>query len=234
MEDRVRKGLICVLLFVGGFSFCLAFFGALIMVTVLATDGNKLSIQEKNIDYMIQAGTASWHFDPENPLMRQRKIVVTTDINELTMKEVVSTLFYLDAQSNTEPIDLFISTLGGYGEDAYGIVDVMHSISAPVNVWAFGICYSSGAIILAAGTGRRYAFPNTLIGIHLDLDEGSDGHYSSQAEEVRRERAFWKDVAEIPDEWLLGDKDNVWYYLNAHQAVSYGVIDEIAGGRPAE
>ncbi|MFT4581548.1 MAG: ATP-dependent protease ClpP protease subunit [Gammaproteobacteria bacterium] len=72
-------------------------------------------------------------------------------------------LLLLDAIDSTAPIDLYIRTEGGWSNDAFSIIDVMQSMSAPVNTHAIGGANSSGAMILSADTGVRYGYPYSTI-----------------------------------------------------------------------
>ena len=48
---------------------------------------------------------------------------------------------------------------------AWAVYQTMTLIHSPVNTYALSE-YSGGAMLLAAGTGKRYAFPGAVIVIH--------------------------------------------------------------------
>ena len=130
-----------------------------------------VSIAEPIIDEMLSSIPGNLQLRADDPLITSRKILVTANINERTAKDVVARLLYMNALDPHRPIDLYLSTQGGWVDSAFTIIDAMQLIEAPVNTWAIGGCYSSGALILAAGTGRRYATPNAVLMIHASLDE---------------------------------------------------------------
>ncbi|MFQ3671859.1 MAG: ATP-dependent Clp protease proteolytic subunit, partial [Verrucomicrobiia bacterium] len=121
------------------------------------------------------------------PLLAQRIIVVTGEINELTSAWVCQKLLFLDAVDSSAPIDLYVKTFGGWQADAFAIIDVMQRISAPVNTWAMGDCSSSGAMILVAGTGVRRALPHALIMVHVVEERGEDPHSYERVSRLRFE-----------------------------------------------
>jgi ATP-dependent Clp protease protease subunit len=111
-------------------------------------------------------------------------------------------------------------------DSAFTIIDTMQLIEAPVNTWAIGGCYSSGALILAAGTGRRFATPNAVLMIHASLDEESKESYSYERLALQRYERIWKRRAQLPDAWfpMIGGEE---YYLSPQEALDFKLIDEI-------
>lgn len=170
-----------------------------------------------------QAATAT--IDPNDPLLDQRQIVLTTDVNELSAKDIIQKLLYLDRES-AEPIDLYLDTSGGEVQHCFAIIDTMAAIKAPVNTWAIGNCNSAGALILASGTGRRYALPHAVIAIHGGVKIGRVPREYMGIIDPQMER-LWKEHAKLPSDWFPL-KGGVLHFLTAERALQYGVIDEIA------
>src|SRR5262249_50146447 len=129
---------------------------------------------DPSLDAQIDAGYEDPTFTPDDPLLRQRKVLLFHDLNSRTAKDVSSRLMYLNAVDSRAPIDLYISTQGGWSDNAFTIIDTMRTISAPVNTWAVGGCYSAGALILAAATGKRYATEDAVLMIHTNLDDSDE------------------------------------------------------------
>ena len=175
-------------------------------------------------DRLAESGVAQWLFDPADPLLSNREILITYQINEITVKELVYKLYYLDA-NGSRPINLYLMTTGGWLDAAFAIIDAMHSIKAPVNTIAIGGCSSAGAMILAAGTGKRRAFSNTVIMVHSTLGK-SKKPFSSDVADRERVVRFWQSAARLPKEWFpfIREKE---YFLSAAQAFEYGIIDEV-------
>jgi len=177
------------------------------------------------LDQQIDAGFADPTLDENDPLLRERKIFLGHDINARSAKDVATRLFLLDGIDHDAPIDLYISTQGGWGDNAFTIIDAMRLIDAPVNTWAVGGCYSSGAMILAAGTGRRRATENAILMVHANLDDSSEEYSFDRLARARYEN-LWRQTARLPESWFPMTADES-YYLSAQEALELGLIDEI-------
>lgn len=184
-------------------------------------------------DSLTEAGFGFPGDDLEDPLLDSRRIVITESINERVARSVVRKLFYLDSADPSAPIDLYIATVGGWLDPAFAIVDTMEAIEAPVNTIALGGCHSAGTLILASGTGRRYAAPRSIVSIHANREDGGVLYSHSLADRVRFEEVF-REHAELPAHWypLTSDRS---YYLTPEQALEMGLVDAILGaGEPRE
>jgi len=180
------------------------------------------------VDSQIEAGFEDAVLDPADPLLAQRKIVITHTITERAAKDVVARLFHLDAVDDTSPIDLYISTQGGWPDAAFTIVDAMRMIGAPVNTWAMGGCYSAGAVILAAGTGRRYSTDGAIMMLHANLADSEEPFSYGRLDRARYEE-FWREAANLPAGWYPMTGEAV-YYLSPDEALQFGIIDEVLTG----
>ena len=176
----------------------------------------------------VESGFEDVHLDPTDPLLAARKIVVTNTINERTAKDVVNRLFYLEALDGDSPIDLYISTQGGWPDAAFTVVDAMRMIDAPVNTWAMGGCYSAGAVILAAGTGRRYSTDGAIVMVHTNLIDSTEPFSYGRLDRARYEE-FWREAANLPTRWFPMTGEAL-YYLSPDEALKYGIIDEVLTG----
>jgi len=210
-------------------------FGALtvaaLMVQDLRTIAANLADPQPLIEQVVDEYLAANPREPElrgdDPLLKSRTILVTSNINEFTAKDVAARLLYLNSADPQRPIDLYLSTQGGWVDSAFTIIDAMEIIQAPVNTWAIGGCYSAGALILAAGTGRRSATPNAVLMIHASLDEDSRHPYSYERLALERYERVWHDHANLPADWfpMIGGEE---YYLSPQEALQFKLIDAIA------
>lgn len=183
-------------------------------------------IHSEFTDQSIDAGYEEPTLLADDPLLATRKIVLGHDVNARSAKDVIARLLYLDSLDANEPIDLYLTTLGGWGDNAFSIIDTMQMIDAPVNTHAVGVCYSSGAMILVAGTGRRTATQNAIIMVHANsIDD--DTKYSYDGLETDRYHRLWREHASLPDEWYPMTNDDKEYYLDAEQSRELNIVDEI-------
>jgi ATP-dependent protease ClpP protease subunit len=187
-----------------------------------------LRAPEESTDYLdvVDAIVDSGIHDPvdlESPGFFERRIIISmTDVNADFSESIISQLRALDHEDPTKPIDLLLRTEGGWEADAFAVIDTIRSIHAPVNVHALGEVHSAGAMILAAGTGKRIVYENTILGYHeagADEDELFESRYLM----------FWKKHANLPEAWLMS-RDEELQYFSAREAVEMGVADEIWSG----
>ena len=176
--------------------------------------------------YLVNSGIEFSENQMDVDLLKNRKLVITTQINAITAQRIIKSLLLLDTIDNTAPIDLYIRTQGGFVDDAFGIIDIMEYISAPVNTHAIGGTKSAGAMILAAGTGLRFAYPYSSIMFHAGLYEDDAAEYSSDKLGNNRLTGFWERHAHIPSEWLTEETDK-YLYLSPEEALKWGLIDQI-------
>jgi ATP-dependent Clp protease protease subunit len=227
MSTRLRTALVIVIFIAGLGVLGLAGLMLQDLRTIASTLADPESLIEQVVDEYLSANVREPKLHADDPMLKARKILVTTNINESTSQDVAARLMYLNALDPHRPIDLYLSTQGGWIDSAFTIIDVMDLIQAPVNTWAIGGCYSSGALILAAGTGRRYATPDAVLMIHASLDEDSKHPYSYERLALDRYEHVWKTRAQLPDDWfpMVGGEE---YYLSPQEALQFKLIDEIS------
>lgn len=102
--------------------------------------------------------------------VKERKIMLSSEINSNNIRIIVSQLSYLDSKSEDE-IKLIINSPGGSVSDGMMIYDAIKSgVHCDVSTIASGIAGLMGAFLLAAGTkGKRFATGNAEIMIHQPL-----------------------------------------------------------------
>ena len=177
------------------------------------------------IDAQIDAGHDDPAWTPEDPLLRSRKVLLFHSVNSRTAKDVSAKLLYLNSIDPKAPIDLYISTQGGWVDNAFTIIDTMRTISAPVNTWAIGGCYSSGALILAAATGRRHATEDAVLMVHSNLDDSREAYTLPRLSRERYERVY-KERTRLPADWYPMT-DAKARYLSPKEALAFGLVDVV-------
>jgi ATP-dependent Clp protease protease subunit len=230
MSSRLRTALAACVAVAGLGVFAVAAMMRQDLRIVVTTLAEPMPLIEQVVDEYLAANPRAPALRADDPLLRERTILVTANINEYTAKDVAARLLYLNAVDPDRPIDLYLSTQGGWVDSAFTIIDVVDRIEAPVNTWALGGCYSAGALILAAGTGRRYATPNAVLMIHASLDEDAKRPYSYERLALERYERVWRERANLPADWfpMVGGEE---YYLSPQEALQFKLIDEIAPPR---
>jgi len=162
--------------------------------------------------------------DFNDPLLNQRQVLLFGPIDQRAADSTIQKLLFLEGQ-NHEPIDLFLQTPGGEFKHAMAIEQVMRLLRSPVNTYALSECNSGGALLLAAGTGKRRAFQGALVVLHGLKVSGNPP--PGLAEEIQKTyMEFWRRHARLPDSWFPFPLDCV-HVLTPEQAKEYGIVDEV-------
>jgi ATP-dependent Clp protease protease subunit len=168
-------------------------------------------------------------------LLRSRRIMLSSSIDARTAERIVTQLLILEAESESEPIQLFINSPGGEIYSGFSIFDMIRFIKPPVLTIVNGLAASMGSIIaLAAPPERRLALPNSKFLIHQPLIsgmvQGSATEIEIHAQEMLAakarivevyQEATGKSEAEIREDI---DRD---HWLSAPEAKAYGLISRI-------
>src|SRR5579859_3465657 len=180
-------------------------------------------------------------YDIYSLLLKERIIFLGTPINDQVANLIVAQLLWLDREDPEREIQMYINSPGGVIYAGLAIYDTMKLIKAPVSTFAIGVTASFGTVLLTAGTkGKRYAMPNATIHMHQPLG-GAQGQASDiviQANEIIRLRErlnqIFVDATGQTLEVIERDTDRD-FYLDAHKAVEYGLIDQVlTTGGPVE
>jgi ATP-dependent Clp protease protease subunit len=172
-------------------------------------------------------------FDIFSLLLRNRIVLVSTPINDQTASLIVAQLIHLSNEDAEAPIQMYISSPGGVVYAGMGIYDTMKMIPNQINTIAVGFTASFGTVLLTAGTpGHRYALPNATIHMHQPLG-GAQGQASDieiQANEILRlKKRLNEMLAENTGQPIekIEQDTNRDMYMNAEEAVEYGLVDHV-------
>ncbi len=175
-------------------------------------------------------------YDIFSRLVKERIVFISGEdgIDSEEAVAISATLLYLNHQSKTKPISIYINSPGGSTEGLFTIYDTMQTIDAPIKTVCMGEACSAAAVLLAAGTkGKRFAFENATIMVHEVQVSGMAGNGSEiKREAARVERLNEKIIQTMAihcGQSVEKVKDDVKYdyYLTAQEAIEYGLIDGI-------
>jgi ATP-dependent Clp protease protease subunit len=113
---------------------------------------------------------------------------------------------------------------------------MMQEVSAPVYTYCLGFAASMGSIILSGGEkGHRYAYPRAEVMIH----QPSIGGFQANSADIEinarqiiktKERMIALLIANCGQTEARIRKDfERDYWMDAQEAVAYGIVDKIAG-----
>jgi ATP-dependent Clp protease protease subunit len=187
-----------------------------------------------------QTGRGERAYDIFSRLLKDRIVFLGGPIHDEVANLVTAQLLFLESEDPEREINMYINSPGGSVTAGLAIYDTMQFVKPPVSTLCVGQAASMGAVLLAAGAkGRRYALPHSRIMIH-QLSGGFEGQATDieiQAREALRLREILNNI--LTDHTGQGlkriekdtDRD---FFMNATQAVEYGLIDEVIANRPGK
>jgi ATP-dependent Clp protease, protease subunit len=172
-------------------------------------------------------------YDIYSRLLKDRIIILSDEVNDVTASLVVAQLLFLEAEDPDKDIYLYINSPGGSITSGFAIYDTMQYIKPDVATICVGMAASMGAFLLAAGAkGKRYSLPNSEVMIHQPLG-GTKGQATDILIHAERIVKMKKNLNHIlsektgqPIDKIERDteRDN---FMSAEEAKAYGLIDEV-------
>ena len=167
--------------------------------------------------------------------LEQRKIFLWGAVTDETAKDITEKLLYLESVAPGKEITFYINTPGGSITAGMAVYDTMQLIKSPITVVVTGMAASMGSILLSgAKKGRRLLYPHSRVLIHQPLISGRmigpASDINIQAREMEKLRAELNQILATasgqPLERINRDTDRD-FYLNATEAIEYGLADRI-------
>ena len=172
-------------------------------------------------------------YDIFSRLLKDRIIMLSGEVNDVTANLVVAQLLFLESEDPDKDIHLYINSPGGSITSGMAIYDTMQYIKPDVSTICIGMAASMGAFLLSSGAkGKRFALPNAEIMIHQPL-----GGFQGQATDID---IHAKRILKIKDKLnqILSENTNQPlekikvdverdYFMEASEAVEYGLIDKV-------
>ena len=170
---------------------------------------------------------------------KERIVCLNGQVDETVSASIVAQLLFLEADSPSKPISLYINTPGGSVTAGLAIYDTMTYIASPVTTICVGQAASMGSLLLCGGAkGKRYALPHSSIMVH----QPSGGYFGQasdiaiHAKEILRVRVQLNGIymrhltPKPPREWSLDDIERLMErdkFMGAEEALELGIVDEI-------
>ena len=204
-------------------------FTILVLPTILGVVVQGCSTPQRMSEPEQRVSPADARVDFTDPVLNSRKILLFGPIDQRAAEVTIQKLLFLESKGH-DPIDLFLETPGGDMKYGWAIQQTMRLIHSPVNTYALSECNSGGAMLLAAGTGKRRAFHDSVIVIHgLKLGVGDAKPPADFVTDLQKSYTeFWHERARLPQDWLPLPFDS-FRILTSEQASEYGIIDEVVG-----
>ncbi len=170
-------------------------------------------------------------------LLKDRIVVLGSDVNDAVANQLVAQLLYLEGEDPEKDIWLYVNSPGGSVTAGMAIYDTMQFISPDVGTICMGLAASMGQFLLTAGAaGKRYTLPNARIMMHQPLGgvQGQASDIAIQAEQMAYiKRLMAERIAHHtgqPLEQVEADSERDRWFT-AEQAKTYGIIDHVISKR---
>jgi ATP-dependent Clp protease protease subunit len=170
--------------------------------------------------------------DARNLLFKNRKLIISGEINQKLAANVIGHLLAMDSVSS-DPITIFINSQGGHVESGDTIHDVVQFIASPVTMIGTGWVASAGALIyVAVPRERRLSLPHTRYLLHQPAGgmRGSASDMEIEARELlnmreRLNQLFAERTGQTVEKIADDTRRNFW--LSAEAAIDYGLVGKI-------
>ena len=168
-------------------------------------------------------------------LLKDRIVMLDTDVNETSSSLVVAQMLYLEAEDPEADILFYINSPGGSVTAGMAIYDTMNFIKCDVSTIVMGQACSMGSLLSQAGTaGKRLILPYARHMIHQPSG-GARGQATDMLIQVTEILKMKKELTQIYvnhnsagktfDELAADmERDN---FMSAQEAVTYGLADKI-------
>ncbi len=174
-------------------------------------------------------------YDIYSRLLKDRIVMLDTDVNETSSSLVVAQMLYLEAEDPESDILFYINSPGGSVTAGMAIYDTLQFIKCDVSTIVMGQACSMGSLLAQAGTaGKRLILPYARHMIHQPSG-GARGQATDMLIQVTEILKMKKELTQIYvnhnsagktfDELAADmERDN---FMSATEAVAYGLADKI-------
>jgi ATP-dependent Clp protease protease subunit len=165
-------------------------------------------------------------------LMMDRIIWLAGPVNDRMSTVVQAQLMFMD-NVDTKDITLHVDTPGGSVKSGLSIVDVMNYISSDCITINTGMAASMGSILLGAGKkDKRFILPHSRVMLH-QVSTGASGNIQDIEISIAEGKKYNAELFRLLGQYTNKDPKQVLedanrdLWLNADEAVAYGIVDGI-------
>ena len=195
----------------------------------------------QNVPIVIEkTGRGERAYDIYSRLLRDRIIFLSGSINDEVANLVVAQMLFLSNEDPKSDIHFYINSSGGSVSAGLAIYDTMQFLRCDVATYCVGMAASMGAVLVCGGAkDKRFVLSNSRLLLHQPLIggvlEGSATDLAIEAAEIiRLRKLLYRLMAQRTgrdEDRIAKDCDrNLW--LDAEQAIEYGLVDKILERMP--
>jgi ATP-dependent Clp protease, protease subunit len=170
-------------------------------------------------------------------LAKDRILFLSDYIDDRIAGDIVATLLLKNYEDSDEKLSLFINSEGGDIRSIFAIYDMMQLMTCPLETVCVGSAMNEVVLLLAAGDkGSRFATPNAVICCSQLMQEK---YYRANLVDAKSitarihndNKRFLTALAKKIGKKLpeVSTKLEQKTFMNAKQAKSFGIIDQIMG-----
>lgn len=176
-------------------------------------------------------------YDIYSRLLKDRIVFVGGPVQSQSANAVIAQLLFLEADNPDRDIYVYINSPGGEVTSGLAIYDTMQYVKPTINTICIGQAASMGALLMTAGTEEhRYALSNSRFMVHQPLGgaQGQAKDVEIRTEELLRIKERIVDILSKhtgKDEEIIREDIDRDYFMDAQEAVDYGLVDEVLENR---
>ena len=188
------------------------------------------------VPYVVEkSGREERVYDIYSRLLKDRIVMLDTDVNEHSASLVVAQMLFLESEDPDRDIYFYINSPGGEVTAGMAIYDTMQFVKPDVSTIVLGQACSMGSLLAQAGApGKRLILPNARHMIHQPSG-GAGGKASDMKIQVEEILLMKRNLTNIYvkhnscgktyDE-LEKDMDRD-FYMSPGESIMYGLADRI-------
>jgi ATP-dependent Clp protease protease subunit len=178
-------------------------------------------------------------YDIYSRLLKDRVIMLDTEVSEHSASLIVSQLLFLESDDTDKDISLYINSPGGVITAGMAIYDTMQFIKPDVHTIVMGQACSMGSFLAQAGApGKRFMLPSARHMIHQPSGgaRGMQSDIEIQYKEITKMKHILTELyvkhntagKTYQDFERDMDRDT---FMSAEEALAYGLCDKIVTKR---
>jgi len=187
-----------------------------------------------------KTSTGERAFDIFSRLLNERIVFLNGGVDDHSANLIVAQFLHLESQDSEKDIHFYINSPGGVVTAGMSIYDTMQFIKPDICTYVMGQACSMGSLLAQAGTkGKRYMLPYARHMIHQPSG-GARGQATDMEIQVKEILKMKRELTQIyvnhnskgkTFEQLSADMERD-FFMDATEALEYGLIDQIVDKRP--
>ena len=187
-----------------------------------------------------KTSTGERAFDIYSRLLNERIVFLNGGVDDHSANLIVAQLLHLESQDSEKDIHFYINSPGGVVTAGMSIYDTMQFIKPDICTYVMGQACSMGSLLAQAGTpGKRFMLPYARHMIHQPSG-GARGQATDMEIQVKEILKMKRELTEIYVKHnskgktfaqLSADMERD-FFMDAKEALEYGLIDQIVEKRP--